>query len=167
MHDDQGESAAWQPCPRGTLADLAGRLRGRRRQRILARLAVAPLVLAAGAAVTMIVIGKNSPEPNPQGRSLTIKCKECRQLLPQYVAHSLPPDQMERMRVHLAKCRPCREVMEQMRSSVAWFEHECQGTECPLCRQRQMVDNGVLALGAGPHDWQFYLARLHRARDPQ
>ena len=173
MHDDQGESALWQECPPGTLANLAGRLRGRRRRRFLARLAVAPLVLLAGATVTMIVLGKNDPpkrDTNPSGASLAIKCKECKQLLPLYLTHSLPPDQTEKMRVHLAKCRPCREVMEQMRSSVASLDHECDeaycdGADCPLCRARRSSGSAILAQETGPLDLNFQVARIEPRRD--
>ncbi|MBI1904080.1 MAG: zf-HC2 domain-containing protein [Planctomycetia bacterium] len=170
MHDDQGESALWQPCPPGTLADLAGRLRGRRRRRFLARLAVAPLVLLAAGAAAMVAIGRNDPRPgetNPPGGSVAIKCKECKQLLPLYLAGSLPPDQTEKMRVHLAKCRPCREVMEKMRSSVASLDHECDEPGCPLCRAGRTGAGALVAHGAAPLEAHFHVARLGPVREPQ
>lgn len=115
VKSSSSESGGWQPCPPGELGELAGRLRTRRRNSRIARLATvsALLLLAAGAIYLQIEPGRTLNLPghaleNGEFNFGGITCTELHRALPGLKAHTLDDATLARVREHVEKCPHCK-----------------------------------------------------------
>ncbi len=100
----------WRPVPRGTFARLASDSAARRSRRrvavtgLAACLAVTTVWAAVGVAYVRLAL------PDESGFEYAgIRCGEVRDLLPEYLAGTLPRTKSAQVRAHVTKCSICKE----------------------------------------------------------
>lgn len=115
VKSSSSDSGEWQPCPPGELGELAGRLRTRRRNSKISRLATvsALLLLAAGGIYLLMGPGRNLNLPgqaleNGEFNFGGITCTELHRALPGLKARTLDDATLARVREHVEKCPHCK-----------------------------------------------------------
>lgn len=108
----------WQPCPPGELVGLAGRLKAKRRRRVIEAALATSL-----AALLMVWAGvyfgvQRSPQPTDFEFG-GIACSEVRPIVAKYMSGELDPALAARVREHLAHCAACGRLMEGVQKSVS------------------------------------------------
>lgn len=143
MSTEPNQSEIWASCPRGTLRGYARRVQSGRRHRLIARTAVAGLVVVcvAGLANWAVDDWLGGREYHFGG----IACHKVRANLDAYFANTLPPDVSERIDAHLRQCPDCQELMRNMKAMHVSLLHlppsQCS---CPRCTP-PTFDRGAMA----------------------
>jgi anti-sigma factor RsiW len=133
MTGKSNDNGGWKPCPRGTLAHLAGRHRSRRFVRAAARVAAA---LAAAVLIGMLGAWISGWRPGSGEFDYGgIACREVRASIADYMTGRLTPDMAERIRVHLEQCPACQEFMRSMSGGTMIGQAHRKGCSCAHCRQ--------------------------------
>jgi hypothetical protein len=107
---------AWEPCPPGTFAAVADRLRLQQQRRRFLRYALA-LTGAVGVAAGLVVAVTN-PElfvSTPDG---PLSCPEIQDILRASAGGAVIPNRRERVRAHLAYCQRCRQLAQELNVRV-------------------------------------------------
>lgn len=124
VKSSSSDSGGWQACPPGELGELAGRLRTRRRNSKIARLAtVSALLLAAGGLYLQMGPGRNLNLPghaleNGEFNFGGITCTELHRALPGLKAHTLDEATLARVREHVDKCPHCKSFARFLKDPV-------------------------------------------------
>ncbi len=100
----------WQPCPSGTLAEVAQQVSHRRRQVAKRRLGLVVL------SICLLVIGFGFWQSNAQ----TISCSSAYAMLDDYIHERLDAEQVRAVQRHLASCEKCRRAYESMQQRAAF-----------------------------------------------
>lgn len=117
MTNTTPEENGWKACPAGTLVDYARRAKTARRNRTVLRLAG-----EIGAAVILFLLvvwlapwGDRKREFDYGG----ISCHDVQSEMKQYMMGGLAPEVREKVRLHLAQCPRCQELMKKMQGANA------------------------------------------------
>lgn len=114
MNTDKNLQDDWTPCPAGTLTGLKRRLhrtrRAERAWRLAAQASVLLVVVAAVWVFTQTGGGRGTAEYDFGG----ITCTEVHRLLPKYMQGEVEPTIAEKIKLHLAECPRCQELVRQM-----------------------------------------------------
>ena len=97
---DQG---TWDDCPSGVVAEMAGRLRRRKRQTQMR-----PFVFLGVTALLLSAIGYGVMSRDTAG-SLNLNCSETAALFAKYHDDTLGAAKKNAVREHLSRCPKCRE----------------------------------------------------------
>ncbi len=138
MTGNDGRSEKWKPCPPGTLANIAGAMRRERRRRWAVQVVSAALgILLAAVFIYWFERPPNDPGPT-EFHYGGISCTEVRQQMQQYMMGQASPEVREKIRAHLAECKPCQELLRQMGHTVSAVSPHGHSADCPCCRHRQV-----------------------------
>ncbi len=105
-------SQNWEPCPKGELTTIVGKIRAGRRDKAMAQLlgvAGAFLVLISAGALIIHQVRASSTKSTG-----SITCSDVKANLDDYVTGMLDDQLSERIRVHLTSCEACRKIHEKM-----------------------------------------------------
>lgn len=117
MTNTSREDNGWEVCPPGTLVEYARRAKTAQRNRAILRLAG-----EVGAAVALFLLvvwlapwGNREREFDYGG----ISCRDVQSKMQPYMMGALAADERERIRLHLAQCPRCQELMKKMPGNAA------------------------------------------------
>lgn len=104
----------WEPCPSGTLQNLASRLRANRRRAQAVRLSlVTSLVFGTG-----VVLWSTYSKPVEYDFG-GIVCSEVRQISKDYLGGHLALELTHKIDAHLLECPNCKPLMDAMRNELS------------------------------------------------
>ena len=107
----------WEPCPRGEVARLGKKLRGRKSRRAFLRatVATAASVLAAGGGVWLAFGRRGDGEYEYGG----IACSEVVRQGPDYMAGKVPEPTRSKIAEHVARCPRCGPLFKKMEAEMS------------------------------------------------
>lgn len=116
MSDSTPSHDRWQTCEPGELVGFGRQAQGMRRRRMIAGMGSAAAVIVALVAAGGWFAGlwPGHRESNVGG----ISCRRVQQMMDAYAAGTLSPEEAKHVREHLAGCRYCRKLFEEMESGA-------------------------------------------------
>ncbi len=120
MTNTTPEENGWEACPPGKLVEYARRTTAARRNRAVLRLA-GEIGAAIGLFLLVVWLSPwgNRPREFDFGG---ITCSEVKTEMQQYMMGGLEPEEHEKIRLHLAHCPRCQELLKKMQGANAAIE---------------------------------------------
>jgi len=114
---DKHQEAEWDPCPKGTLSALSGKLqeRTRRRQFLKVAGALSLAVLGVGVTVGLGLLLRQKPNNGTQDFNFgDITCTDVLQNAQAFAMGQVQEPLLGKMRMHIAQCPRCGPLIQNM-----------------------------------------------------
>ena len=115
--DGKRQEAVWDPCPKGTLSALSGKLQGRKRRRRFLQFAgaLSLAVVGGGVAVGLGLFLRRQPDDEMKDFNFgEITCTEVIQQAQAFAMGQVQEPLLGKMRVHISQCPRCGPLIRNM-----------------------------------------------------
>ena len=101
----------WKPCPPGTIDAIAKDQQRADDQQQITRRVVVSLVAVAGSSIAYALLQKQPPAANQ------LSCADVKSMAGDYIMGQLTPNQSAAVDAHLAHCKRCEAMLDNLRES--------------------------------------------------